>query len=514
MKCSSQGSWRRFSVLCVVVSTCALVSQAAVGGFSMGEPCLNCEASASVDGRFALSSSLLTGEGSDPLVGGDFTLEGVLVPWDYLQHRLSGRVTSYAGNIPIPGVEVLDGPYPDTSATTGSDGTFTFTVLNGTEHSLTPTKSTDDPIARGVTTLDISLLRRHILGLGILDSPYKMLAADVNASGTITTLDISLIRRVILGLATSYPAGLWRFVPAGYVFQDQNSPFGADRFLDSGGGSIDLSGQDFIGIKLGDVNGSWTPPVAALPPPPPVSSRASLGFVRTAIGSVDEPNGTPNPNLDSVVSLGRPQDLDGQDFVVPLRIVLTGSLTSVQCTLHWDPGVFEWVGVAGTSLRGFDESNVSGYRANQGELIVSWDDPDATGSSAVDNTHRVGLRFRRLAAVPCGGVMRFVTAPTPVEVASGFVAVPVRSQDGWLQLGRTRDESTLVSPTVSGDSVHLKVPTWLGLVSLIEVSETLSPPLWRLVESIEGDGKDRSVVLRSSVEGQGYYRARFVPRGL
>ena len=45
-------------------------------------------------------------------------------------------------------------------------------------------------IASAVTTFDLVLISRHILGLEALDSPYKMIAADVNMSGTISTSDV------------------------------------------------------------------------------------------------------------------------------------------------------------------------------------------------------------------------------------------------------------------------------------------------------------------------------------
>jgi hypothetical protein len=48
----------------------------------------------------------------------------------------------------------------------------------------------DDNPLNGVTTYDLVLISKHILGLEPLDSPYKMIAADANKSGSITTFDI------------------------------------------------------------------------------------------------------------------------------------------------------------------------------------------------------------------------------------------------------------------------------------------------------------------------------------
>lgn len=57
----------------------------------------------------------------------------------------------------------------------------------------------------GVTTMDIILIQKHILGIKSLDSPYKIIAADVNNSQSITASDIAEIRKLILGVIESFP---------------------------------------------------------------------------------------------------------------------------------------------------------------------------------------------------------------------------------------------------------------------------------------------------------------------
>lgn len=66
-----------------------------------------------------------------------------------------------------------------------------------------------------VTTADLILISRHILGLQPLTSNYQLLAADVTQDQFINVVDIINIRRVILGLATAYTASpSWRFYTA------------------------------------------------------------------------------------------------------------------------------------------------------------------------------------------------------------------------------------------------------------------------------------------------------------
>ena len=147
------------------------------------------------------------------------------------------------------------------TATTGAEGTFSFPVA-GILDSLWVTPFRNDNAGNGISTFDIILLRRHILNISQLDSPYKLLAADVNNSGSITTLDMIIIQRIILGTESAFTAvPSWRFVPQDYVFPDPANPFGA--FPPASGYLFTFPSPAaeirFIGIKSGDLNGSANP---------------------------------------------------------------------------------------------------------------------------------------------------------------------------------------------------------------------------------------------------------------
>ena len=132
----------------------------------------------------------------------------------------------------------------------------------------------------GISTLDLALISKHILGLDTFTSPYQFIAADANRSGTVTTFDIVQLRKLILGIFDTMPGNTsWRFVPAGFNFPDPTNPF-ANPFPESirlDGPLGDVSGQNFIGIKVGDVNGSVNPvdtrSAHSLTSPPPLSLR-------------------------------------------------------------------------------------------------------------------------------------------------------------------------------------------------------------------------------------------------
>ena len=113
----------------------------------------------------------------------------------------------------------------------------------------------------GVSTFDIILIQKHILGLETLDSPYKLIAADADNNESISVLDLIRIRRVVLNLEDEFPNNAnWRFIPANYEFNDPENPFEEDfpEFLTFNLLSLDLQ-QNFIAIKTGDVNNSVNP---------------------------------------------------------------------------------------------------------------------------------------------------------------------------------------------------------------------------------------------------------------
>ncbi|HRI61261.1 MAG TPA: HYR domain-containing protein, partial [Saprospiraceae bacterium] len=111
----------------------------------------------------------------------------------------------------------------------------------------------------GLTTFDLVLISKHILGLDTFDSPFKYIAADANRSGTVTTFDIVQFRKVILGISDTVPGNTsWRFVDAAYTFPDPADPFSAvfpeKKVYNTLG--TDQTAQDFTGVKIGDLNNS------------------------------------------------------------------------------------------------------------------------------------------------------------------------------------------------------------------------------------------------------------------
>jgi hypothetical protein len=163
--------------------------------------------------------------------------------------------TEYGDGLENADVSISGGQ--SSSVLSMSDGSYTFNNLEmGYDYTITPYHN-QQPL-NGVSTADLIFISRHILGVEPLDSPYKMIAADANNTGSITALDQIQIRKMILGIDTSFPNNTsWRFIDATHLFSDPdnpwNLPFPESVSLNDLNGSV--YGKDFIAVKTGDVTG-------------------------------------------------------------------------------------------------------------------------------------------------------------------------------------------------------------------------------------------------------------------
>ena len=130
----------------------------------------------------------------------------------------------------------------------------------GKAYELMPGKSSRH--GDGVTTLDLILVNRHLNGSRLLESPYQIIAADVDKNGKISVRDIIQMQRVILGITSTFPENkAWRFIPKSFRFPDARDPlsrpFPESKSLDNL--TTNRSDGDFVAIKIGDVNQSVIP---------------------------------------------------------------------------------------------------------------------------------------------------------------------------------------------------------------------------------------------------------------
>ena len=139
--------------------------------------------------------------------------------------------------------------------TTTVNGAFQFPVVPAGQVYTLEADRNDNP-KNGVSTLDLVRLQQHLLGIAPLQSPYLLIAADANNSENVSAVDLIEIRKLILGKYTEFPNNTsWRFIPANYDFPDPYHPwpFTEETSFMVNGGSVT---QDFMGVKIGDLNAS------------------------------------------------------------------------------------------------------------------------------------------------------------------------------------------------------------------------------------------------------------------
>ncbi|MBK8504468.1 MAG: T9SS type A sorting domain-containing protein [Saprospiraceae bacterium] len=130
-------------------------------------------------------------------------------------------------------------------------GSYELDVTMGVEAFVRPQKDTD-PL-NGVSTSDLVAIQKDILGKASLDSWYKLQAADANNDGKVSAIDLIQLRKLILGMIDHLPSSdSWRF----FEKESNKSFYHIDQMLES-------MKADFIGVKVGDVNGSNDPSLKA-----------------------------------------------------------------------------------------------------------------------------------------------------------------------------------------------------------------------------------------------------------
>ena len=170
--------------------------------------------------------------------------------------NVGGNVQTHWGQ-PMPNVKVTITGGASATVYTDTLGNYAFeNIPQGGNYTVTPSRDTND--LNGVSTFDLVLTSKHILGIADLDSPWKIIAADANRSNSVTTFDIVETRKLILGIYSAYPNNTaWRFFPANASFPNPAQPFSGALppeaiFIQNL--QVDYTGGNFIGLKVGDTN--------------------------------------------------------------------------------------------------------------------------------------------------------------------------------------------------------------------------------------------------------------------
>ncbi|MBK7871411.1 MAG: hypothetical protein IPJ74_12420 [Saprospiraceae bacterium] len=111
----------------------------------------------------------------------------------------------------------------------------------------------------GISLVDLILLQKHVLGIELIRSPYRLIAADINRDGRIDNDDVIELRNVLIGVQSEFTANnSWRFVDASYFFPNPLDPWQEEfpEYISIARMNNAENYGDFVAIKIGDINGS------------------------------------------------------------------------------------------------------------------------------------------------------------------------------------------------------------------------------------------------------------------
>ena len=292
---------------------------------------------------------------------------------------VNNNIYSINGNIIYPNKKPINAATISltgtTTATTQSSlGNYGFNGLPTGSYAIKPAKNKDITKANGINTIDVLLTNRHILNTFKLNSPYKLIAADVNGDKRINTVDLLRIKRLILGIDTTFTKAsgatnvnrLWEFVDSSYTFPDTTNPFPFKDSISFTNLTSNKINQTFIGVKLGDVNYDWNPAVAKGVEVKPVELVYQVKSAQNV-----------RPNINSGA------DFQSNLIRIPITVNNFKDIVAMQYTLHFDNKNYEFVGIENNKI----DIDYSSKQAKQnGNISFLWTDKNAEVKTLEDGT--------------------------------------------------------------------------------------------------------------------------------
>lgn len=373
---------------------------------------------------------------------------------------ISGRIATETGD-PVQGVTLSLTGTGAQNFQTAANGLYNFNVAGGS-YTVTPSKSNDSITNNGVSTLDIIVIRRQILSIQPLNSPYKIIAADVNYSETVSTLDIIHIRTVILQIAQSFPNGrLWAFVNSDFIISDSLDPFPYDDFRQYINISSNKTEQNFIGIKLGDVNGSWNPNQLKAAPAGDVKFMMNEYNVRS-----------------------------GEEIIVPVKVRDFNKITGYQFTLTWNARVIRLLEVGNKSLNGYYGTRDMG----EGILTTSWYDEMTEAITLGDDATVFELKFRVIGNASAQSEIRIGSEATESEAYNEHLDfLNIVSTNGVVKVRDDESIANRQSPSINLSVQPNPFTNATNIIFTIPEEETVNIEIYDLigkeVRHIHGDYK-------------------------
>ena len=317
---------------------------------------------------------------------------------------------------------------------TSTEGKFEFNSLpDVNKYNLEASKEGDD--LNGISTLDIVMIQKHLLGIKDLNSPFKLIAADVNNSGNISASDILELRKLILGANNKFQNNQsWKFIPKDYEFENPGTPYNFDSVIEFNELTKDEY-AGFTGVKIGDVNNS------AKTSSNPLENRNSG---KTYL-SVDE------------MEYG-----SGQEITIPVYYSQKGDIAGMQFTLDFNSKKLKFVGISDGLIK-LNKTNFSNKFINKGLITFSWN-----ANNKFETNNSTVLFYLKFVALSAGRISRNLNINSKITEAEIYIEEnnEIKTQQLGIEYRNSSEVKTLI--------VNQNVPNPFSETTLIsfELPET------------------------------------------
>lgn len=230
---------------------------------------------------------------------------------------------------------------------TGFEGSYAFPDLPlGADYTVVPQKDGDDD--NGITTWDIILIIRHINNMEPLDSPYKIIAADVNHSESVTMSDVVAIKRLILGMDTEFASNnSWRFVDMYYEFPNPANPWEENfpEVKQLQNLNTDEQAANFTAVKIGDINGS-------------------------AAANFNDDSGEERSTGSDLIFRTKEQEFAaGENLSIEISAHHFKQIIGWQCSFDFSASALEFTGIESAAL---SEASLQYFEKSNSEINLTW----------------------------------------------------------------------------------------------------------------------------------------------
>ena len=217
-------------------------------------------------------------------------------------------------------------------------------VLNDTANVLTlmPTKPEAAVNLDFIDVADIVLVRRHILNVEALESPYQLIAADVVNDGHINIVDIVDLQSVIIGKTNHFFGGKeWAFIPQDFGVDNIQIPIEYPQSVEVPLNTEIPEEINFTAIRVGDVT-----------------------------GGVNQDGGRTSAPKEVAFEYSKPILLSDNRYVVNVTSSSFKNISAFQFTVSWDPNQWDFTDFQSLYL---PTAALGKTRIDNGYLAVAWD---------------------------------------------------------------------------------------------------------------------------------------------